>query len=227
MGDKINIPAPVRLGGKRRFIKYTLGALKRFQELAGTDILADEIVIADMDAEEFRDLVYCGLLDNEPHLKQEKARRWVSKKNAVELLAVVITALKMAMPDPPSVKEGEVPPPKEEPKPTDWLVMWRYGRYCLRLSEQELWSLTPAQFYALTQEQAWDEYREAFLCSCFANYLRDPKKQNGLNPDDFMPARWGKREAAKMTGEQLTQKIDAMMTMLGGEKPPAEVKPNG
>jgi hypothetical protein len=30
-----------------------------------------------------------------------------------------------------------------------------------------------------------------------------------------------------MTGEQLTQKIDAMMTMLGGEKPPAEVKPNG
>jgi len=96
--------------------------------------------------------------------------------------------------------------------------MWSFGRYCLRLSEKEFWSLTVAQFNSLAKEYSREQkalnYRAALVCSILAEANRNRKKRKKpYTPSDFMP----KKKKAKLTGEQMMEQIKAVNIALGGE----------
>jgi len=81
--------------------------------------------------------------------------------------------------------------------------MWAFGRYDLRLGEDEFWHLTPRQYAALVErhEEAmeWQDYRAGLVASVIANSV--PRKGGRVyKPSDFMPT---KRKQKQTAEEQL------------------------
>lgn len=101
----------------------------------------------------------------------------------------------------------------------EWLDLWAFGRYDLRLSEDEFWDLTFDQFNALVeryiQEQENQDLRMAMICSLLANIYRNTKKrQRPYEPKEFMPQRRPKKQK---TVEQMKNDLIALNVALGGE----------
>lgn len=101
----------------------------------------------------------------------------------------------------------------------DWLSLWAFGRYDLRLSDDEFWDLTLDQFNALSeqyiQEQENQDLRTALICSLLANIHRDTKKRHKpYEPKDFMPQRRPKKQK---TDDQMKNELTALTVALGGE----------
>jgi hypothetical protein len=105
-----------------------------------------------------------------------------------------------------------------------------FGRYDLRLSEQEFWVLTPGQFDLLAKrhiEQRKSEiYLEqtkikrsdqqaALICCVLANINRDKKKKpTPYKVDDFMPVEIGKKK--KQTAQEQFQIVKMLNAAFGG-----------
>jgi hypothetical protein len=98
--------------------------------------------------------------------------------------------------------------------------MWSFGKYTLRLSENEFWGLTLAQFGALVERHAQAEERAdlriGILSSLLANIYRNPKKRSQpFEPQDFMLTRQSQKVP---TQEQLERKLDGIFNIMGIEK---------
>lgn len=101
----------------------------------------------------------------------------------------------------------------------EWLELWAFARYDLRLTDAEFWDLSFAQFNALTdryiQDQENQDLRAALICSILANVNRDTKKRHKpFEPKDFMPQR---RPTKPKTDEQMKEDLAALTIALGGE----------
>jgi len=101
--------------------------------------------------------------------------------------------------------------------------MWVCGRYDLKLSEEEFWELTPAQYDILakrhfktlrtTNEQS--DFRAAQICCILANINRDPKKKpTPYKVQDFMPKY---KSVKKQTPEQQFELVKVLNAAFGGE----------
>lgn len=88
------------------------------------------------------------------------------------------------------------------------------GRYRLRLSDDEFWTLTPAQFHALSEqaryEKEWLDFRAGLVCSTLANIYR-AKNQKAFTPQDFMP---GVKESENARQTQTWQEQLALVRQL-------------
>ena len=71
--------------------------------------------------------------------------------------------------------------PSRDRKPADWMKLWSYAEYDLRISEDRFWSLTPRQFHALSERHMEAELRRDLLQM---NINRDREK----NPQPFTVA---------------------------------------
>ena len=102
-----------------------------------------------------------------------------------------------------------------------WLDWWAFGRYNLGLSEDEFWSLTLAQFDALTKrynyEQEWLDYRAALICAVIANVNRNPKKHKAFQPKDFMPRRQVK-SVEELTPDRMLEHLRILNIAHGGKE---------
>ena len=90
--------------------------------------------------------------------------------------------------------------------------------HCLRLSDEEFWGLTLAQFNALAEryiaEQKSKDYRAALICSIIAEVNRNVKKRaKPFTAEDFMP-----KEHRKMTAKRMKTAIKHINIMLEGEE---------
>lgn len=97
--------------------------------------------------------------------------------------------------------------------------MWSFGRYNLRLSEDEFWGVTPAEFVALVErykeEQTWLNWRAALVCAVLANIYRDTKrKSQPFTPEDFMP---GHEKEEPQTVEQMESTLKMLTIAHGGK----------
>ncbi len=109
--------------------------------------------------------------------------------------------------------------PKRSPLNADWLSLWAFARYDLRLSDAEFWDLSFEQFNALAeryiQDQENQDLRAALICSLLANINRDTKKRRTpFEVKDFMPQR---RPLKPKTDEQMKDDLIALTIALGGE----------
>ena len=95
--------------------------------------------------------------------------------------------------------------------------MWAFGRYDLRLSEDELLDLTLKEYKALSDryknEQDWLNWRMAMLCATEVNMHRDPKKTKAVSPQDFMP----KSKVKVQTPEQMLANVKLLNSAYGGK----------
>ena len=95
--------------------------------------------------------------------------------------------------------------------------MWAFGRYNLRLSEDELLDLTLREYKALSNRfkdaQDWLNYRAALICAVMANMWRDPKKTKPFKPQDFMPH----TETKRQTPEQMLANVKMLNSAYGGK----------
>ncbi len=95
----------------------------------------------------------------------------------------------------------------------DWEQLWSFGRYCLRLSTDEFWDLTPREFEALQSryqdEQDWLNYRAALVSSVIASGLTGKE----FKPEEFMPVKVGREQ----TPDEMFQLIKILNMTLGGK----------
>jgi len=108
-------------------------------------------------------------------------------------------------------------PFSDEREPVDWIVLWSFARFSLRLSEAEFWELTPAQLMALAERhketQELEDARIGRLCAVMANVFRDAKKRpRAFQPSDFMP-----QKRTTLTSEQWRQRLVSLNAAYGGE----------
>lgn len=115
---------------------------------------------------------------------------------------------------------------RRSPKPSgslrpegEWLELWSFGRYDLRLTDEEFWELSWDEFSALTErylkEQESRDYRAALVCWILANAHRDTrKKPKPFEIKDFMPQR---RPKKAKTEEQMKDELTILNIALGGE----------
>lgn len=103
----------------------------------------------------------------------------------------------------------------------DWLELWSFGRYSLRLTDNEFWGLTLAQFnslvarYRIMQESL--DYRTALICAVVANVNRDPaKKRDPFQPEDFMSGR-KIRKKLQPTRENMREQLKTVALAMGAE----------
>jgi len=93
--------------------------------------------------------------------------------------------------------------------------LWSFGRYDLRLSEDEVWGLTLRELRALSDRhkdsQSWLDYRAALICTVMANMWRDPKSK-ALVPSDFMPG----EKTSQQTPEQMLATVKLLNSAYGG-----------
>lgn len=71
--------------------------------------------------------------------------------------------------------------------------MWAIAVYDFRLSDEQFWKLTPAQFWALSRRHdhavRHGDLHAGIIASTVANCNRDPKrKKEPFSPRDFMPS---------------------------------------
>jgi len=98
--------------------------------------------------------------------------------------------------------------------------LWAIGIYDLRLSDEQFWQLTPAQFNALVKRKMIDEeqkdYRTALICSVIANVFRDKKKRRKpFKPQDFMPQR--RKQKRKQTWQEQLALVQILNVAFGGK----------
>jgi hypothetical protein len=237
----LNPSVPVKIGGKTRRLKYTLGALKKFQELAAVDIIMSGLQIEELEAEQFRALVFCGLMHEDEKLALKKAGRWVKKSNAVAIVGAVSIALKVALPEaePKNVdsqqeasedktaEDGSTSSPRAEPKPTDWLRLWSIGRYFLGLTEHEVWSLTLAEYVELQKRyleaEEKNDFRTGIIASDILNLLPRTEQTKNIwyTPGDIFPQYgWGKKKktAKPMAPEERLEYYRRLNASIGGRE---------
>jgi hypothetical protein len=102
--------------------------------------------------------------------------------------------------------------------------LWSVARYDLGQTTEEFYSLTPAQFYALTLRDKEAKERAELLmgiiCSTTANHsFNTPTKAKC--PLDYMPSQWAVRAAARenkpkrFSRKRFAAQLSAMGKMIG------------
>ncbi len=226
MLEKLDPSLPLKLGGKIRRLKYTLGAIMKFQEMSGIDIISNGLSITELDAAQFRAFIYCGLLHQDGKITFKRAGQWIKKNNAIELIMAATIAIKAAMPE---VEDGGNTEEKEAKIETPWLKLWSIGRYELRFSDEEFWALTPAQFYELLKryhdEEEKQDFRTAIIASNILNLLprTEKTKNRWFEPGDIFPQyNWGKKNKGKpiekMTINERLEYFRNLNAMMGGRE---------
>lgn len=109
--DHPHEPVVVHIGGIKRTLRYTLGALKRILADRGKDFLSQESTGGDPAAELDRIsyLLWQGLLHEDPGLTQEELDELVELHEMAELGEAVARALFRDVPQ-PAAGEGPHPP---------------------------------------------------------------------------------------------------------------------
>lgn len=203
MPDELHPVVPIKLGGKMRRLKCTIGAVYQLKELTGIDVYRDGIKVIDMEADDFRALVWsCLIPEDKKTLTLKDINRMVNKKNILYILVPVKQALALAWPKSPK-EEGKENGKKESP---GWLEIWAIGRQTLGLGEDEFWRLTLAQFMALLErykaEQERLDYRTGVVASSILNTIprTEETKNKIFTPADIFP-HYGWGEDAGETDE--------------------------
>lgn len=135
------------------------------------------------------------------------------------LLAAAGLALASAIPAEPLSAAGQ------HRGPTDWYHLWAFGRYDLRLSEEEFWRLHPLQLHALIKRMDAQIEREFYGHCITAAMIRncniDPEKTEPIAPVLLLPTPTGEKARAEYTAEQgagLLDKIRALKDFFPGAK---------
>ena len=101
-------------------------------------------------------------------------------------------------------------------KHIDWLSLWSFATYNLRLSEVSFLDLTPREFNALIEryreEQDWLNYRAALMSSVMASGLTGKE----FKPEDFMPQKAEQPEV--QTPDQIAARLRIYNMMMGGKE---------
>lgn len=104
---------------------------------------------------------------------------------------------------------------------TDWHALWAVGRYDLRLSEEEFWSLTPAMLDALMSRLEAERDHAEYCAGLVASQVYNVNLGEGGEPTDataYMSEKWQKAGAerrARAQAEALRYKLRDAMEMLG------------
>jgi len=101
------------------------------------------------------------------------------------------------------------------------LSWWSEAVYCLKITSEQFWRLTPAQFFALEKQYLRDvrmcDYRSAVTACILANIYRE-KGAKVREPKDFFPSLNTKKKAMSM------EQMKRHMSMLSKK---VKAKPNG
>lgn len=132
--------------------------------------------------------------------------------------ALILLAASCAPARPEARGEGKTPAAVER---TDWHALWAVGRYDLRLSEDEFWSLTPAMLDALMVRLEAERDHAEYCAGLVASQVYNVNLGEDGQPVDataYMSEKWqkaGEERRARAQAEALRYKLRDAMEMLG------------
>ena len=198
----------IRIGNLEYSIRCTLRSIYRFEARLG-------IGLHQMAGHDTARVARCLLWSMAVEAGWDVTEDLIGRARPGEFVAAVDQALMLvAASCPPAQRsdqgQREQPPTADR---TNWSELWAIGRYDLRLTEDELWGMTPAMFHALclrldaAREHA--EYCAGLVASTVANCHIDPDKT-----EPFEPGLWTRRGAAEAQRQRSANEAAALSAKL-------------
>lgn len=209
----------VVIAGQAYRLSCTLRAMYRFEVRLGVGL---HQLAGRNTARVARALLWAMAAEQQPVTEED-----IGRASPAEFVSAVDQALLLlAASCPPAQRraeaEGETPPASDR---TNWSELWAIGRHDLRLSEAELWALTPAMYHALClrldAQREHAEYCAAMVASTVANCHIDPDKTEPFEPGLWMRGRAGEeaqRRRAVSEAANLSAKLKGLGDFLPGVK---------
>jgi hypothetical protein len=200
----------ITVGGRRRTLSCSLGALLRFERRTGRALY--QFGSADR-PQALRTLLWALLADDFAAVTEDEIGRMPAAEAAAAFRAAGLLLAASA----PVIEADDKPTQPVDEKPLDWYEMWATGRIDLGLSESEFWSLTPAMYHAMCARLEWRLFGHCITAAAVTNVHIDREKSAPLSPLAFMPGKAGRIEARRMAyeqGEMLRAKLGGLRSML-------------
>ncbi len=113
MPDQMNPVIEITLGGTKRHLRCTLKSMRLFQELSDINIHKDNVDVFNLEAAQFRQLVWCCLVkEDREQLTQDDVEELVDRHNVFDVAAKILEAVTISF---PAIKKKEKGETEENP----------------------------------------------------------------------------------------------------------------